>query len=248
MNTNDRQELGTFVNEHIVTFHQARLDALGKINLNNVLKKKNPYLFRAKNITVASDLVSAIMNAYLSSSEEAIFGGFLEELAIHVSQRACGGWKSTAPGLDLEFDREGKRYIVAIKSGPNWGNSSQYAKLRDNFQSARKVLGQSKSVGQVQPVLGICYGKSPFRDNGLYWKIAGQRFWYFLCGDRDLYKDLIEPIGFEAKRHNDDFEQSRGAILNNLTAEFIKRFCSSDGSIAWGELVAFNSGNLKENE
>ena len=32
------------------------------------------------------------------------------------------------------------------------------------------------------------------------------------------------------------------------TAEFIQRFCSSDGSINGGELIAFNSGNLKENE
>ena len=33
-----------------------------------------------------------------------------------------------SPGIDLEFDKDGVRYIVTIKSGPNWGNSSQIGK------------------------------------------------------------------------------------------------------------------------
>lgn len=169
----------------------------------------------------------------------------LEELAIFVSETTSGGRKSTATGLDLEFDRNGVRYLVAIKSGPNWGNSSQYAKLQDNFKRAVTVQHQSRRVSSVQPVLGICYGKSRTTDKGTYQKIMGQSFWHFLSEDPDLYLDIIEPIGHQAKRHNDDFEMSRAAIENRLTAEFIIEFCNADGTINWEKVVALNSGNLE---
>lgn len=242
----DRQMLCDFVNIEIVKFHQKRLARLARMKLDAVLKTKNPYLFKAKNIAVASDLVTALMNAFLSSSEEEMFGAFLEELAIFVSKTASGGKKSTATGLDLEFDRDDTRFLVAIKSGTNWGNSSQYTALQANFKKASQVQRQSHQIAHVQPVLGMCYGKSPACiDTGTYWKMSGQRFWHFLSDDQDLFIDIIEPIGYEAKRHNDDFEESRAAIQNRLTSEFLSQFCSEDFSIDWPKLVRFNSGNMQ---
>ena len=246
MTSLDGEALRDFVNEEIVKFHQARLERLQRLKLQEVLRKKNPYLFKAKNINVASDLVAAVMNAFLSSSEEEMFGAFLEELAIFVSEKTCNGRKSTAPGLDLEFDRDGTRYLVAIKSGTNWGNSSQWDRLEENFRRAVQVQRQSHRIAHIQPVVGMCYGKSPgYADTGTYLKISGQRFWHFLSGDEDLYVDIIEPIGYEAKKHNDDFEVSRAAIQNRLTAEFIRQFCNEDFTINWQKLVSFNSGNME---
>ncbi|MCL6511217.1 MAG: hypothetical protein K6U78_11050 [Anaerolineae bacterium] len=37
--------------------------------------KKNPYLYRAKDIQTAEPLVRNILDAYLSSQEEGMFGG-----------------------------------------------------------------------------------------------------------------------------------------------------------------------------
>ena len=240
----DREALNVFVNSEIVRFHQTRLARIQKLKLEAIVKK-NPYLFRAKNVHVASDLVQTIMSAFLSSSEEEMFGKFLEELAVFVSAAAYGGRKSSATGLDLEFDKEGVRYLVAIKSSTKWGNSSQYQALQANFKNAVQVLRQSHQMMHVQPVLGMCYGKSPgFIETGTYWKMSGQRFWHFLSDDEDLYIDIIEPIGYEAKRHNEDFDASRAAILNRLTDEFMARFCNADYSIDWEKLVTYNSGNM----
>lgn len=241
----DRVALNEFVSTEIVRFHQARIARLQKLKLEAIIRK-NPYLFRAKNIHSAAELVRTIMSAFLSSSEEEMFGQFLEELAVFVSAEAYGGWKSSTTGLDLEFDKAGVRYLVTIKSSTNWGNSSQYKALDSNFRNAVQVLRQSRRITHVQPILGMCYGKSPgFVDTGTYWKMSGQRFWHFLTGDADLYVDIIEPIGYEAKRHNEDFEASRGAIENRLTDEFFERFCNPDYSINWENLVAYNSGNMK---
>ena len=173
----DISQVREFVNQHIDSFHQNRISAIQNIRLNNVLKRKNPYLFRAKNINAAPELVQHIMDAFLSSSEEGLFGQFLEGLAIFTNQLAYNGQKSSAQGIDLEFTREGIRYIVAVKSGPNWGNSSQYQALRDNFKKASRVLRQSSQIPHVQAVLGMCYGKSKDSDQGDYLKLYGQSFW-----------------------------------------------------------------------
>jgi len=50
-----------------------------------------------------------------------------------------GGRKSGITNIDLEFDTDGKRNIVTIKSGPNWGNSSQIAKTVADFKTAKKT-------------------------------------------------------------------------------------------------------------
>ena len=240
----DRQAANNFVNTEIVYFHEKRLGRLEAIDLNEVLKKKNPYLFKAKNITNAGGLISGILGAFLSSSEEKLFGDFLEQLAIFISSQTNGGKKSSAKGVDLEFDRENTRYIVSIKSGPNWGNSSQYASLRESLRKAVVRQKQGTSLA-IQPILGICYGKVRKRDTGLYIKLVGQQFWHFLSGDPDFYIDIIEPIGHRAKQHNEDFEEKRSAIENRFTHEFIEQFCHEDGTIDWPKLVEFNSGNLR---
>ena len=67
-----------------------------------------------------------VIGAYLSSSEETIFGGVLEKIAILICKHAKGGRKSSAEGIDLEYESNGERTIMQIKSGTNWGNSSQH--------------------------------------------------------------------------------------------------------------------------
>ncbi len=74
-------------------------------------------MFRTKNQTTAQDLVKTILDAHLSSQEEGIFGGFLEELAVFICGRVYGGRKSSSEGIDLEFSKDGISYIVSIKDG-----------------------------------------------------------------------------------------------------------------------------------
>jgi len=54
----DLGEVREYINENIVDFHRRRVRSLEKLKLGGLLKK-NPYLFRAKNITKASDLCVA---------------------------------------------------------------------------------------------------------------------------------------------------------------------------------------------
>jgi len=207
------------------------------------LLKKNPYLFKAKNITTAGDLIVGLLDARLSSSEEKLFGDFLEDLAIFIASRTCDGHKSTAPGVDLEFENKGIYYIVSIKSGTNWGNSSQQSKLAEDLRKAVTRVKQSRHGANVQSVLGICYGKTRTRYLRGYLKVVGQNFWYLVSENDHLYTDIIEPIGYRAKEHNDAFYEQKARVVNRFTREFIDRFCDSTGAIDWVRLVQFNSGN-----
>lgn len=236
------EEVAQFVGENIPAFHAAKLQSLRKLKLKEILLRKNPYLFRAKNIQTSEQLVRSLLEASLSSSEETIFGDFLERVAIFTCGKFLGGIKSSAPGIDLEFDREGIRHIVSIKSGPNWGNSSQKKKMIDNFKSAAKTLRTSSSGIHIRAVNGICYGKSRITDMTDYDLVVGQAFWYMISGVPDLYTQLVEPIGAEAKARNDAFEAEFSAVVNLFTKQFSEQFCRSDGKIDWEKLVTFNSG------
>lgn len=236
-----QQEIADYVQANIQNFHQRRLDSLQKLKLMNVVKRKNPYLFKAKNINTAAEFVTTLLDAHLSSQEEGIFGGFLEGLAIFICSKVYNGQKSSAEGIDLEFERDNIRYIVSIKSGPNWGNSSQVAKLRDNFRKAKRILSTNTSLKNVVAVNGCCYGKNRTPDKGDYLKLCGQKFWAFISGDDSLYTDIIEPLGHQAKKKNEQFVQEYAKVVNRFTAEFIGTFCDADGNMLWEEIVKFNS-------
>lgn len=62
-------DLNDYVSKNVVDFHDRRLKKIKSLSLNGILSKKNPYLFRAKNINLAADLIENIMQAFLSSSE-----------------------------------------------------------------------------------------------------------------------------------------------------------------------------------
>ena len=99
------EEIRDYVSGNVSAFHETRLARLEELKLNKILKRKNPYLFKAKNILTAEALVRVLLDAHLSSQEETLFGDFLEGLGIYINARTFGGKKSSAEGIDLEFDR-----------------------------------------------------------------------------------------------------------------------------------------------
>lgn len=234
--------VSSYVNENIVDFHARRIRSIDELSLEKLLAK-NPYLLRAKDVSTAGELISSLLEAFLSSSEEKLFGDFLEELAVFVAQKTCDGHKSSAPGVDLEFQNAGVHYLVSIKSGTNWGNSSQQRRLEQDLQDATRRIKQSRHGANVQPTLGICYGRTRTSYLRGYLKVVGQNFWYLISEDRELYKEIIQPVGYGAREHNESFLRERMYLTNRLTKSFLDRFCDERGRIDWPKLVEFNSGN-----
>ncbi|HLA36790.1 MAG TPA: PmeII family type II restriction endonuclease [Rhodocyclaceae bacterium] len=235
------EDVSLYVEENIGIFHKKRIQSLDGLKLSQVLKRKNPYLFRAKYMLTAEQIVKGLVEAHISSNEETVFGDWLEGLAIFINSQVYGGRKSGITGVDLEFDSDGTRNIVAIKSGPNWGNSSQIAKMIADFKVAKKALRTSNSQLNIVAVNGCCYGRDNKPDKGDYFKYCGQRFWQFISGDSDLFTEMIEPLGTKAKEKNDEFVESYSSMINRFTKEFANTFCKDSGEIDWDCLVRFNS-------
>lgn len=235
------EDVTQYVENNIGTFHQKRIQSLNTLKLSQVLKRKNPYLFRAKFVLTAEQIIRGIVDAHISSNEETIFGDWLEGLAIFINGKVYGGYKSGITGIDLEFDNGNIRNIITIKSGPNWGNSSQIAKMVADFKTAKKTLRTSNSQLNIVAVNGCCYGRDNQPDKGDYFKYCGQRFWEFISGDTNLFTGIIEPLSHKAKEKNDEFANSYSLIINKFTKLFANEFCSDDGEIEWEKLVQFNS-------
>lgn len=230
-----------YVKDHIAEFHTSRIKSLRELKLRDVLKSKNPYLFRVKNVIGATEMVTAIVNAHISSNEETIFGNWLEQVAIFVNRHVYGGQKSSTKGIDLEFEKDGIRYLVVIKSGPNWGNAAQQDDLISTFKTALKTLRTSGAKVHTHCVNGCCYGRS-YKDAGVYEKYCGEKFWTFISGNAELYKTIIKPLGHMARERNEEFQEQLEASLTLFVVDFAKEFCTSDGKIDWNKLIEFNSG------
>ena len=244
MNPLNLDDVYEFVNTYIMQFHEKRLDSIKKANLKELVKKKNPYLFRSKNISREPDYVSNILDSFLASQEETMFGEFLETLAIFISSKTDGGYKSSIKGVDLEFIRGDTFYLVQIKSGTNWGNSAQQEQLRTHFEEALPSIQSQYPSLSVQPVIGCCYGKKKKDDKNGILKLCGQNFWYFISNNPNLYIEIIEPIGYESKKYNDDFIKAKDNLFNQLSLGFMQQFCLPNGAIDWEKLIQFNSKNL----
>ena len=234
-----------YAKRNIEVFHKSRLKSLKDTRLNDLLRRKNPYLFRAKNILTAEQLIRSFLDAKLSSSEEKIFGDFLEELAIHIAEKSLNAVKSGLRGIDFEFTKKDARYLVSVKSGLQWGNSSQWKALESDFKTANKVLRQSSHIHNVVNILGICYGKAKTTlKRGIMLQICGQNFWYLISGDESFYIEIVKPLAYKAKELNDAFETKKAEIINIFTKQFIDEFCDKNGKILWSKLIKYNSGNI----
>lgn len=236
-------EVTVYVETNIKAFHKARIAKIGGLSLRAMLRGKNPYLFRAKDTNNADDLIRFILDAYLSSGEETMFGNFLEELAIFINGIVYNGRKAGIPGIDLDFEKEGTRWLVSIKSGPKWGNSAAVAKMVQSFNSAKRTLRTSGGFkGTIEFVNGCCYGIDDNPDKQGYYKYCGQRFWTFISGKDDLYEEIIIPLGHSAKEWNEKiravYEATRARLVNELTAEGV---ILTDGTVNWQKLVQITS-------
>ncbi|KAM3111707.1 PmeII family type II restriction endonuclease [Phormidesmis sp. 146-33] len=257
MTTSPYQSYYNYLAQHVITpFYNKRLEGLNSLKLTDVLKRKNPYLFKAKNIELAADLVKSIVDAFLSSQEETFLGNLLEEFAIFVSQTLYGGFKSKLKSVDLEFERDGLYYIVGIKSGTNWGNADQIDKMKDNFKTAKNILREKGITDEIIAVNGCMYGKdrNPIKDkkrlkdkrvvdeepDRVYYKYAGQDFWYFISQDDNLYQEIIVPIDQKAKERDEAFKSTYAAKVNEMTNDFLRYFMK-DNQIDWIKLIDYVS-------
>src|SRR5581483_2069830 len=251
MNKLDHDLLHQYIEDSVVApFYQKRTEKLETLKLSTILSRKNPYLFKAKNIQTAGEFANDLLNAHLSSQEETIFGNLLENLAIHINSTLFGGWKAEEDvykSVDLIFDKGNIRYIVGIKSGPYWGNADQKRIMKNNFREAKRIIRTEGWKNQIIAVNGCMYGKdrNPFKidkedPEKNYYRFCGQEFWFFISGDNDLYQSIIIPPNREVKKRDEAFKDLCAKTVNHLTRDLLENFTHND-QLDWRRILDYVS-------
>ena len=235
----DEEAVYTTIGAALTEFYTSLTKTLDTIDVDKILKRKNPYLYRAKGINNASQIVDGILSAYVSSSEETVFGNtFFEPLAVAVS----GGQKAVTEGIDITVDKDNTIYSIAVKSGTSVFNADSRKRQEQNFQSAQKRAQQAKKA--FFPVVGYGYGKKKTiaGKEKFYKEIAGKDFWFWLTGDEHFYTKIAAYMGTRPDEYAKKFEEAYSKAENRMIRQFTIKYCNEDGSINWDALIMFNSG------
>lgn len=238
----DEKEIIQAIATALEDFYGSLIEKIDGLDIVKIMKRKNPYLYRAKAMENASEIVENVLSAFVTSSEETIFGNcFFEPLAI----AASGGNKALAEGIDImvQDDKNNVIYAVAVKSGPSVFNADSKKRQEQNFMAASKLAQQARA--RYEAYIGYAYGKKKDSGRGkpkMYQELAGKRFWAELTGCDDFYLKIIKYMGELPEQYISKYKESYNKAFNRLVREFSNQFCNEDGSIDWEKLVEFNSG------
>lgn len=236
-------ELEDKIGELLDTFCKRRIERLGELKLNDTLRKKNPYLFKATGVQEASEIVKQLLMAYASSSDEGIFGDiFFEPLAKYV----CGGQVAPSEGIDIAMEDDTTYRAIAVKSGPNVFNAQSKRRQLQDFTTLENRIRKLRKL--YDPIIGYAYGRKRPKNPGKVRELAGQAFWQEITGNPDFYLKIIDLMKDKPLEHLTAYKDAWDATLNRFTRDFTNDFCLEDGHINWGKLTEFNSGIPKQKE
>lgn len=236
----DSTALQNKIDELLDDFYSRRLEKISGLKLKDTLKRKNPYLFKAIGTQRASEIIEGILTAYMSSSDEGIFGdAFFEPLAKFASQ----GNVSPTEGVDVAIETDTVYQAIAVKSGTSVFNAQSKRKQLQDFKTLESRIRKLKK--HFDPVIGYCYGKKrqSKKSSANYRELAGQVFWREITGEEDFYLKIVRLMEEKPREHLPKFKTQFDAAVNRFTKDFIDEFCFEDGTIDWEKLVKFNSGS-----
>jgi hypothetical protein len=230
----DSEKLEALIKECLNEFYERRIKMLENLNLRKVLSRKNPYLFKALGTEQAPEIVKRLLEAYVSSSDETIFGNvYFEKIASNLPNVNV----ATGKGVDLTVIEDRVIHEYSLKSGANALNASQKEKLNTEFLELRSRL--MKMHKQFDPVLASAYGRKNRPPTGkyIYRESSGQEFWREITGDDTFYLKLITLMKDEPLKRIDQYQHDWDATVNRFTKEFMEDFCFPNGHIDWEKLT-----------
>jgi hypothetical protein len=230
------------ISDLLDTFFRRRIDRLQELKLDERLGSKNPYLFKAIGVADASDIVTALLDAHISSSDETIFGNeFFEPLAKWVAEKSFEGQHdvtvqvSGAEGCDILLSKADENQAIAIKSGPKVFNAQSRGKQISEFRKIERILKKDRKL--FLAIVGYCYGRKKQKGGGDFTEIAGQQLWQHLTGHSDFYLQIIHLMKLKPIEHRPQFTQEYEKAKNRFVLEFLMKYAFPDGSIDWDKLV-----------
>ncbi len=223
------------LNANVADFAVRIKSKLETLKPEELIRRKNPYLFCLRATNKTDGFAASVLDAFLSSSEETMFGTLAEQCAVVICQSAKNGMKSTAEGIDIEYVENETRTIIQVKSGKNWGNSSQRKNCLTTSIKPLVILQQGNNV-HVRCIEGVCYGPASNRSRGSYYTYIGSDFWEEVSGWEDTHIALLSI--FVAHAQNGLME-SKTLAKGAVTQFLIESGISQQGEIDWVNWVNY---------
>ncbi len=227
-----------------------RLGALDGLTLGKLLNK-NPYLYRALGLSDSSEFLQQLMHAFVSSSDETIFGNdFFEPLAIFAATHGASLEQDNrivtvgaGAGQDIAIETATTYLAISVKSGKNIFNSQSAKGQNSEFIALQARLKKLNKM--FRPIIGYGYGRKVSRAVTPVEKVAGQVFWHLLSGESDFYLRISAAMETFAKSHGEEYKIKFANKHQQLLREFMIEYVSENGVILWDRVVAFNSAITK---
>ena len=243
-------QLQTEVGRLLGVLYTKRFSALDKLSLGRLLNK-NPYLYRALGIADSSEFIQQLLIAFVSSSDETIFGNdFIEPLAIFAATHGTtpdGELRSVTVGAgagqDIAIETARSYLAISVKSSKNIFNSQSAKGQGSEFQALQSRLKKLNKV--FRPIIGYGYGRKIERKATTVEKMAGQVFWEMLSGESDFYLRISRAMEQFAGEHGQAYQQVFTTKHQQLLREFMLEYVQPSGLIEWDKVVAFNSAQAK---
>ena len=239
------QEIGRLLD----VLYGKRFAAIDKLKLDRLLGK-NPYLYRALGISDPSEFITQLMVAFVSSSDETIFGNdFIEPLAVFAAKSADHDdamrnvTVGAGAGQDIAIETARSYLAISVKSSTNIFNSQSTKGQSSEFVALQSRL--KKLNKDFRAIIGYGYGRKRTIKATNVEKLAGQEFWHLLTGEFDFYLRISNAMASFAGQHGDlyktAFEQKHRQVLR----DFMINYVNDVGDIQWQGIVEFNSAQVK---
>lgn len=227
-----RKQAERLVQEFETVFARPFDERLLSLRMKDVIKNKNPYLYRASGIRTCEDLVRRVLQDYVSASVEGYFGKFFEAVARVVS----GGVKPVGGGeVDLDVRIGEVAHLYVIKSGAKGFNSSSYDKAKRDLNSAERRLRQDRV--RTEKKIAFAYGRKRTTFEEGIERLSSQQFWAEVSGDADFYDKLLNACELLSPLYTADMQ----APYERLLREAHELFCAGD-EIDWDRILKLVSG------
>lgn len=166
--------------------------------------------------------------------------------ALQTVAKVIAGQGSGVAGADIEKLRDGRRYFIQIKSGPDTAN-------KDIAQNIATLLNSARARDpEAICLLGVCYGR-PDQISGIAHRemqargvglLIGREFWEFIGDDADTMTEVLELAGeaaTELEAGDEVYSQRVERKLAELIAEFKRRYGDDLNDDAWARFLSDNS-------
>jgi Type II restriction endonuclease EcoO109I len=231
------------IEEVFSRFLEARVRRLERLTLDHL--KFNVLALRGTATMLELETPEALLRYRLAQHlERSLFtamGSAMQRVA-----RIIAGQGSGVAGADIEKVRNGRRYFIQVKSGPDTAN-------KDIAQNIAALLNSARARDpEAVCLLGVCYGR-PDQISGIARRemesrgvglLVGRAFWAFIGDDVGTMGAVLELAAHAAsglEAGDETYSERVDRKFEELLAEFRRRYGEELTEDAWQLFLADNS-------